>query len=352
MQVKSGKRALVTGATGQDGTYLVDLLVRSGYDVHGQTRGVPPAAASGVNWHRGALTDQAFLEYLVAELKPDEIYNLAALSRPVLSWKAAQQTADVNAFVPQAFCELLVRHRPDARLFQATSSEIFGDSAGVWQDEATPCRPRSPYAIGKLYAHHVIGAYRQQYGLHACSGILFNHESPHRPLSFVSQKIAHAAAALSCGLRETEALDERGQPIVSGGILRLGDLAVRRDFGFAGDYVAAMHLILAHPDPGDYVIGSGEAHSIEDFCKVAFAAVDLDWRAHVRVDETLIRKTDNRFTRANTAKLRQTIGWRPRMSFSDLVTCMVRSQLALLRREIPKSALQDFAATDDVPVIM
>lgn len=344
----SGKRALVTGATGQDGRYLVERLVHCGYDVHGQTRGAPPAAQNGVSWHRGALTDPAFLEYLIAELKPDEIYNLAALSRPVQSWQAARETAEVNAFVPQAICELVVRHRLRVRLFQATSSEIFGNSDTTWQDETTPCQPRSPYGISKLYAHHVIGAYRQQYGVHACSGILFNHESPRRPLSFVSQKIAHAAAAASCGLQETEALDERCRPILSGGVLLLGDLAVRRDFGFAGDYVEAMHLVLTHREPGDYVIGSGQTHSIEDFCKAAFASVGLDWRAHVRVDTGLIRKTDNRFTRANTAKIRQITGWRPRLSFSELVACMVGRQVALLRGEPSRSPVQDLAGAPHV----
>lgn len=333
MGVVLRKRALVTGATGQDGRYLLELLVRAGYDVHGQTRGESPIAPAGVSWHRGVLTDPAFVEFLVADLKPDEIYNLAALSRPILSWGATRETAEINGFAPQAICDLLVRHRPGCRFFQATSSEMFGDSVGPWQDETTPFRPRSPYGITKLYAHHVIGAYRRQYGLHACSGILFNHESPHRPLSFVSQKIAHAAAAASCGLRDTEALDERGRPILSGGVLLLGDLTVRRDFGFAGDYAEAMHLILTHRDPDDYVIGTGETHSIEDFCKVAFAAVGLDWRDHVRVDSALIRKADNHFTRANTAKIRQATGWRPRLSFAELVACMVRAQVGLLRRE-------------------
>lgn len=328
-----GKRVLVTGATGQDGRFLLNLLSRHGCEIHAQTRAAPPTMPVVVHWHRGDLTDPRFLEHLVVELQPDEIYNLAALSRPILSWEAPRETAQLNAFVPQSICELLVRHRPRCRLFQATSSEIFGDCAGEWQDEATQCRPRSLYGIAKLYGHHAIGAYRRQYGLYACSGILFNHESPFRPLSFVSQKIAYAAAAVSCGLSDTAALDERGRPILSGGVLLLGDLTVRRDFGFAGDYAEAMHLILQHPQADDYVVGTGEPHSIEEFCDIAFATVGLDWRDHVSVDQSLIRKIDSHFTRANCAKLREAVGWRPRVTFKELVGMMVRAQIASLRSD-------------------
>jgi GDPmannose 4,6-dehydratase len=224
-----------------------------------------------------------------------------------------------------------VRHLPHCRLFQATSSEIFGDCGDEYQDETSHCQPRSPYGIAKLYAHHAIGAYRRQYGLHACSGILFNHESPYRPLSFVSQKIAYAAAAVSCGLRDTSELDELGRPILSEGMLSLGDLTVRRDFGFAADYAEAMRLILRHPAPSDYVVGTGESHSIEELCKTAFATVGLDWQPYVRLDQGLIRKIDSHFTRANSTKIRNVIGWRPRVTFEELVGMMVRAQVEKLR---------------------
>jgi GDPmannose 4,6-dehydratase len=325
------KRVLVTGATGQDGRYLFELLRRDGCEILAQTRQGSPAPTTGVAWHSGDLTNAEFLKFLVVELRPDEIYNLAALSRPSQSWKAARETAELNGFVPQMICELLVRYRPDSRLFQATSSEIFGDAGDEYQDENSRCQPRSPYGLAKLYAHQTVGAYRQQYGLHACSGILFNHESPYRPLSFVSQKIAYAAAAVSCGLRDTPELDELGRPILSAGMLSLGDLTVRRDFGFAADYAEAMRLILRHPEPSDYVVGTGEAHSIEELCETAFASVGLDWRPYVRVDQGLIRKTDSRFTRANATKIRNTLEWRPRVTFKELVEIMVRSQVAHLR---------------------
>jgi GDPmannose 4,6-dehydratase len=329
------KRVLVTGATGQDGHYLFELLRRDGCEILAQTRQPSPTPALGVNWHSGDLTNAEFLEFLIVELRPDEIYNLAALSRPIQSWAAIRQTAELNAFVPQHICELLVRHLPHCRLFQATSSEIFGDCSDEYQDENSQCLPRSPYGIAKLFAHQTVGAYRRQYGLHACSGILFNHESPYRPLSFVSQKIAYAAAAASCGLRETPELDEFGRPILSGGVLSLGDLTVRRDFGFAADYAEAMRLVLRHPEPSDYVIGTGEAHSIEELCETAFAAVELDWRPYVRVDQSLIRKTDSHFTRANATRIRDSLGWRPRVNFKELVGIMVRSQLAHLRSMQP-----------------
>lgn len=318
---------LITGATGQDGRYLIELLRSEDCVIHAQTRGAPPSALEGVHWHCGNLTDRQFLAYLAIELRPDEIYNLAALSRPLQSWQAPAETAEVNAVVPQSICQLLVDYNPRCRIFQASSSEIFGDCDSDWQDEDTSCYPRSPYGIAKLYAHHVISAYRRQYGLYACSGILFNHESPYRPVSYVSQKIAHAAAAIACGLRSTFAVDELGRPILSEGMLSLGNLAVRRDFGFAGDYVEAMRLIMRHADPADYVVGTGETHSIEEFCDTAFGSVGLDWRDHVRVDVNMVRKVDSQFTRANPTKIQKVLGWRPRVTFRELVTTMVRVQI-------------------------
>jgi len=330
------KSALVTGASGQDGRYLVDLLRRHGYSVHAQSRRLPRSGSDddGVRWHVGEPTDNGFLELLIASTKPDEIYNLAAVSRPILSWKAPRETAEINAFLPQNICELLLKHKLDCRLFQASSSDIFGDGFSERQDEHTHCEPKSPYGVAKLYGHRIIGAYRQQYGLHACSGIMFNHESPYRPLSFVSQKIAYAAAAAWCGLRDTPELDERGRPILLDGKLLLGDLSVRRDFGFAGDYAEVMHMILQHPTADDYVIGTGEDHSIQELCDVAFRSVGLDWTDYVSVDPKLIRKTDSHYTRANPAKLRATFNWRPKVAFPDLVSTMVKAQVKRVQDDL------------------
>ena len=214
---------------------------------------------------------------LLSTSAPNEIYNLAAVSRPALSWDIPIETARLNALVPQSICEFIRREMPTTRLFQASSSEIYGDSPAHLQDEETRANPRSPYGISKAYAHQIVGAYRQQYGLHLSCGILFNHESPRRPLGFVSQKIAHAAAAASLGLTETRELDERGKPILSDGKLYLGDINVRRDFGFAGDVVEAMRLIVQSDVPSDFVVGTGHAHSIAEFCEVAFRVGGLDW---------------------------------------------------------------------------
>lgn len=300
-------KVLITGASGQDGHYLISLLRQQGCVVHAQSRHQthPSLDGDGTCWHVGDPTDRDFLASLIATIMPDEIYNLAAVSRPIQSWGAPRETADVNAFVPQDICELLLKHKPDCRLFQASSSEIFGDAVDHAQNEQTLCAPKSPYGAAKLYAHRIVGAYRAQYGLHVSTGILFNHESPKRPLSYVSQKIAYAAAAVSLGLSETPETDERGRPILLEGKMVLGDLSVRRDFGFAGDYVEAMRLIVQHPTADDYVIGTGQDHSIEEFCHQAFSLVGHNWKDHVVTDPGLIRKVDSRYTRADTAKSAQ-----------------------------------------------
>jgi GDPmannose 4,6-dehydratase len=323
------KRALVTGGTGQDGSYLIELLLTKGYAVHAQSRH-QPGQPGQVTWHVGDLTDGEFLETLVTTARPDEIYNLAAISRPTLSWSIPLETAQLDALVPQQICELIRRHSPQTRFFQASSSEIFGHASEPTQSEKTRCDPTSPYGIAKYYAHRMIGAYRRHYGLHLSSGIMFNHESPRRPLSFVSQKIAHAAAALHLGLSETAEQDERGQPLLSGGKLKLGGLETTRDFGFAGDYVEAIFAMVQSEAPDDYVIGTGESHSIAEFCEVAFQLVGLDWRDHVVVDHELIRRDDAKMC-ADAAKLRRTLGWQPRTSFKQLVASMVEHRIEAIR---------------------
>ncbi|MES2600182.1 MAG: GDP-mannose 4,6-dehydratase [Pseudomonadota bacterium] len=325
-------KVLITGASGQDGYYLINLLRQQGCEVHAQSRRQmqPNLHLDEVHWHVGDPADRDFLDTLVSGVMPDEIYNLAAVSRPTQSWDAPRETADVNGFVPQDICELLLKYKPDCRLFQASSSEIFGDATDHTQNEQTLCAPKSPYGAAKLYAHRIVGAYRAQYGLHVSTGILFNHESPKRPLSFVSQKIAYAAAAVSLGLSETPEADERGRPILLDGKVALGDLSVRRDFGFAGDYVKAMRLIVQHPAADDYVIGTGEDHSIEDFCNQAFRLVGRKWTDHVVLDPGLIRKIDSRYTRADTAKIRSVLNWRPKVDFQALVSMMVKAQIAFI----------------------
>lgn len=331
------RRALITGASGQDGSYLIETLLAHNYEVHAQSRRVRPLDqnADGLVWHAADIAEPAAMTDLIAAVMPDEIYNLASVSRPLVSWRIPYETFKVNALVPLQLCETVRKQCPNCRIFQATSSEIFGDSKISPQNETTPYNPQTPYGIAKLSAHRVIGVFRQNYGLFACSGIMFNHESPRRPLSYVSQKIAHAAAAASLGLRDTTEKDERGQSILRGGVVHLGDIEVRRDFGFAGDYVAVMHRMLQDTGADDYVIGTGESHSIKEFCELAFGHVGLDWRDHVKVDQELFRPVDSHHTVADAAKVKARLGWRPTTSFADLVAMMVDYRVAALTRRTP-----------------
>jgi GDPmannose 4,6-dehydratase len=323
---------LVTGASGQDGSYLIELLTAQGYRVHAQSRRPQPAERDDVVWHAGDLTDARFLAALIETAAPDEIYNLAAVSRPALSWEIPDETLQLNAAVPQRICELLVKIRPSCRLFQASTSEMFGPAADPVQTERSSLQPNSPYGASKAFAHQIVGAYRNRYGLHACCGILFNHESPRRPLGFVSQKIAHAAAAISLGQRETRELDERGLPIVRDGKLHLGNINVYRDFGFAGDVAQAMQLIIRHDKADDYIIGTGRSHSIAEFCEAAFAVAGLDWRDYVEVDTALMRAGDMPATRADSSKLRA-LGWQPEIEFGALVAMMVNARIGTLKQQ-------------------
>jgi GDPmannose 4,6-dehydratase len=327
------RRAIVTGGGGQDGWYLIELLLSRGYEVFAHSRQPADPALHGgkVVWYIGHLTEGNFLEQMLTAVNPHEIYNLAAVSRPALSWSIAVETALLNALVPQRICEFIRREQPTCRLFQASSSEIYGDTPSQLQDEDTRANPGSPYGISKAYAHQIIGAYRHQYGLHLSSGILFNHESPRRPLNFVSQKIAHAAAAASLGLTETRELDERGRPILSDGKLYLGDITIRRDFGFAGDFVDAMHLMVTNDTPSDYAVGTGHAHSIAEFCEAAFKVGGLDWKKYVAVDRTLLRKVDSHFTLADPSKLKSQLGWQPKVDFPALVEMMVTQRIRILK---------------------
>jgi GDPmannose 4,6-dehydratase len=338
-QLQDLKRALVTGGAGQDGWYLTDLLLKRGYEVHAQSRGNvdPGLYHPGVHWKIGALTDESFLNQLLFEIRPDEIYNLAAVSRPVVSWDIPIETTILNGLVPLRICEFIRRERPSCRFFQASSSEIFGDASPKQQDEKTRPNPGTPYGISKAYAHQIVGAYREQHGLHLSCGILFNHESPRRPLGFVSQKIVHAAAAVGLGMSETRELDERGMPILRDGKLYLGDVSIRRDFGFAGDFVEAMYLILQSPTASDYVIGTGTSHSIADFCKTAFGVVGLDWTKFVEADRSLLRKIDSHFTQADPTKLKSQLGWSPKVDFGELVSMMVHARMKHLKLQFDHS---------------
>ncbi len=316
-------RALVTGIGGQDGSLLAELLLERGYDVVGLVRpGAGPyenlePTADRVELVEADLLDQGSLELAIRSAQPQEIYNLAAPSFVPASWERPVETAEFAAVGATSVLEAIRAVDPAIRFYQASSSEIFGEPRETPQTEETPLAPVTPYGVAKAYAHFIVGSYRRRYGLFACSGILYNHESPRRPLDFVPRKVAQAAAAISLGL----------QPEVV-----LGDLDARRDWGYAGDYVRAMWLMLQQEGPGDYLIASGESHSVRELVQCAFEHVGLDWQEHVRVDPALQRGTAELHRLVGDAsKARAQLGWEPELDFAGLVRLLVDADLARLR---------------------
>jgi GDPmannose 4,6-dehydratase len=319
------KRALITGITGQDGSYLADFLLEKGYDVFGLVR-----RSSTVNFERirhieeritivpGDLLDQNSLLTALAEVSPDEVYNLAAQSFVPTSWNQPVLTGEATALGVMRLLEALRRVRPDARFYQASSSEMFGKAQQVPQSETTSFYPRSPYGVAKVYGHWITVNYRESYGLYAVSGILFNHESPRRGLEFVTRKVSYAAARIKLGLA---------------GELRLGNLDARRDWGFAGDYVRAMWQMLQRDEPSDYVVGTGVQHSVRELVELAFAQIGLDWRRYVVEDERLRRPAEVDTLVADASKARRELRWAPSVDFAGLVRMMVDADLKLVGSE-------------------
>jgi GDPmannose 4,6-dehydratase len=320
------RRALITGITGQDGSYLAELLLEQGYEVYGLVRRSSSPRLERIahleerlTLLRGDLLDPSSLVAAVAAARPDEVYNLAAQSFVPTSWQEPVLTAEFTGLGVTRLLEALRQAAPQARFYQASSSEIFGQVAQSPQDEHTPFWPRSPYGVAKLYGHWITVNYRESYGLFACCGILFNHESPRRGEEFVTRKISRAAARIALGLERE---------------LTLGNLQARRDWGFAGDYVRAMWLMLQREDPRDYVIATGITHSVADFCELAFAEVGLDWREHVRSDERLLRPAEIDRLVGDASRAREELGWSPSMDFEALVRHMVREDY--LRASAPR----------------
>ena len=318
-------KALITGVTGQDGSYLAEFLLSKGYEVTGMVR-----RTSTINFSRiqhiqddielvsGDLLDQGSLISIVNDCQPDEIYNLAAQSFVPASWKQPVFTGDVTGLGVTRMLEAIRTVNPEIRFYQASSSEMFGKVCEVPQTENTPFYPRSPYGVAKVYGHWITVNYRESYDLHASSGILFNHESPRRGMEFVTRKITYHAAKIKLGLIDNVAL---------------GNLDAKRDWGFAGDYVRAMWLMLQQDEPDDYVVGTGQAHSVQQLCEVAFAHVGLGWRDHVRQDPRFMRPAEVDLLVSNPAKAKAVLGWEPRVSFEALVQMMVDADFALLRKE-------------------
>ena len=319
-------RALITGITGQDGSYLAELLLEKGYDVIGMVR-----RSSTVTFERiahiqdqlqlvaGDLLDEASMIGLLRECRPNEVYNLAAQSFVQTSWSQPVFTGETTALGVTRMLDAIRIADPEIRFYQASSSEMFGKVQEVPQRETTPFYPRSPYGVAKVYGHWITVNYRESYGMHASSGILFNHESPRRGIEFLPRKVSYNVARIKLGLQRE---------------LALGNLDAQRDWGFAGDYVRAMHLMLQQDRPDDFVVATGETHSVKEFCDIAFAHVGLDYREHVTLDERYMRPAEVDLLIGDPAKVRQVLGWAPEVTFEQLVAMMVESDLAVIAAQL------------------
>jgi GDPmannose 4,6-dehydratase len=320
------RRALITGITGQDGSYLAELLLAKGYEVVGMVR-----RSSTVNFERiahiqdrietvpGDLLDEVSLINILREYRPSEVFNLAAQSFVQTSFGQPVLTGEITGLGVTRLLDAIRIVDPDIRFYQASTSELFGKVQEVPQRESTPFYPRSPYGVAKLYGHWITTNYRESYGLHASSGILFNHGSPRRGLEFVERKISHGVAQIRLGM-----IDE----------LRLGNLDAQRDLGFAGDYVDAMWRMLQQDEPDDYVISTGQTHSIRELCELAFAHAGLDWEQYVTVDQRFFRPAEVDLLIGDPSKAREELGWEPGTTFEELITMMVDADLALLSGEL------------------
>lgn len=324
MTQDSRRRALITGITGQDGSYLAELLLEQGYRVFGLVRRSSSPRldriehlAERVELVRGDLLDPSSLVRALELSRPHEVYNLAAQSFVPTSWQEPVLTAEFTALGVTRLLEALRQVVPEARFYQASSSEVFGQVAESPQTESTPFWPRSPYGVAKVYGHWITVNYRESYGLFACCGILFNHESPRRGEEFVTRKITLGAARIAHGLDRE---------------LKLGNLAAQRDWGFAGDYVRAMWLMLQRESPADYVIATGEQHSVAEVCEHAFAELGLDWRRHVVTDATLLRPAEIDRLVGDASKARRELGWRPTVDFATLIRGMARADFDTLAK--------------------
>jgi GDPmannose 4,6-dehydratase len=332
MRTERARRAFMTGITGQDGSYLAEFLLNKGYEVHGLVRRSSTFTTGRIEHlyldahepnarlflHYGDLSDGNGLSRLLGKIAPHEVYNLGAQSHVAVSFQTPLYSADIDALGTLRLLEAIRELPHPVRFYQASSSEMYGQVAEIPQSEITPFHPRSPYAVAKVYSYWQTVNYREAYGLHASNGILFNHESPRRGETFVTRKITRAATRIKLGLQER---------------LYLGNLDAERDWGFAGDYVEAMWLMLQQNEPDDFVIATGERHSVREFCEAAFGALDLDWSDYVGFDERYLRPAEVDLLEGDSSKARRVLGWEPKTSFQDLVRMMIASDLELARQE-------------------
>jgi GDPmannose 4,6-dehydratase len=317
-------RALITGVTGQDGSYMAELLLGKGYEVYGIVRRSSvkkfdriEALMDYIELVEGDLTDQSSLDSVIHSVQPDEVYNLAAQSFVPVSWNQPVLTGDVTGLGVIRVLEAIRRHRPQAKFLQASSSEMFGKVRETPQTEKTPFHPRSPYGVAKVFGHHITVNYRESYGLFACSAMGFNHESPRRGLEFVTRKVTHQVARIRCGLAKK---------------LLMGNLEAERDWGFAGDYVNAMWMILQQAAPDDYVLATGKTRSIRELLEVAFGSVGLDWEEYVEIDPKLMRPAEVDFLCGDATKAREKLGWEPKVGFEELIKMMVEADMEAVQK--------------------
>jgi len=328
------RRALVTGVTGQDGSYLAELLLSKGYDVYGIIRRSssfntgridhlyrdPHESGDGLHLVYGDLGDSSVIARVIRDVKPDEIYNLGAQSHVRVSFDIPEYTGDVTGIGATRMLEAIRETGVKTRYYQASSSEMFGGATQVPQNEQTPFVPRSPYGAAKVYAYWMTVNYRESYGIHACNGILFNHESPRRGETFVTRKITHGLSRILAGKQEH---------------IYLGNLEAKRDWGYAPDFVEAMWLMMQQEEPGDYVVATGESHSVREFLEEAFGYVGLDWNEHVRMDPRYLRPSEVEHLLGDASKAKRILGWEPKTKFKDLVRIMVDADLTLEGVEHP-----------------
>jgi GDPmannose 4,6-dehydratase len=335
---KKRKVALITGITGQDGSYMAELLLQKGYDVAGTVRKTSHFLYPNIGYiqhrlrlYQTDLLDPVSVREVIQAVKPDEIYNFASQSVPRESFRQPFHTAEITALGAHRVLDAAWDIVPKAKFYQASSSEMFGWVKEIPQSEKTPLNPANPYAACKMYAHNIAKIYRESYGMFISCGILFNHESPRRGLSFVTQKVAYAAACAKLGIRNSEFLNEEGEPIVKNGKTAMGNLEAKRDWGFASDYVEAAWLMLQQKKPEDFVIGTGKIHTVRELCKTAFDYVGLDYRKHITIDKRLIRPTETGPLVADASEARRVLGWKPKVSFEKLVEMMVDANIARLK---------------------
>jgi GDPmannose 4,6-dehydratase len=322
-------RALITGVTGQDGSYLADLLLEKGYEVFGIVRNIArtdrdsSAGSKGkMDYVEADLADQTSLDRAVQQVKPDEVYNLAGQTFVPVSWSQPLLTMEVTGMGALRMLEAIRRHAPKSRFLQVSSSEIFGKAEEAQQTETTRFRPRNPYGAAKMFAHHITINYRESYGMFACSCIAFNHESPRRAPEFVTRKVSRQVARIKLGLADK---------------LKMGNIEGRRDWGFAGDYVHAMWLMLQQSQPDDFVVATGVTHSVKELLEIAFAHVGLDWKKYVEIDPAFLRPAEDDPLSGDASKANKILGWKPTVTFEELVRMMVDSDLSLLSNAAAKN---------------